>query len=103
MTEQHPSTKERFTREMAPIAFKELQKHFAKGIMIHVSQDLDLVEVAVKLHEDDTQAIKNWMAAEKLVRAHDEHAKNWLAQDMNLMAVTAAPWVLVQEIVETGE
>ena len=103
MTEQHLSTRERFVQEMAPIAFKELQKHFAKGIIIHVSHELDLVEVAMKLHQDDAKTIKNWMTEEKLVRAHDEHAKHWLAQDMNLMAVTAAPWVLVQEMEKTGE
>lgn len=103
MTEQNISIKERFQQEMAPIAFVELQKHFAKGIIIHVANDVDMIEVAIKLQEDDTNAIQTWMDSEKIVRAHDEHAKKWLSNNTQLMAVTAAPWVLVQEIKVNGE
>lgn len=103
MNNQEPTIRERFEQEMAPIAFMELQKHFAKGIIIHVSGDLDMIEVAIKLHEDDATAIKCWMDEEKIIRAHDEHAKKWLDDETILMAVTAAPWVLVQEIKVTGE
>mgnify|MGYP002712135598 CR=1 FL=1 len=103
MNENELSAKAHFEREMAPIAFTELQKHFAKGILIEVSQELDLIEVAMKIHEDDALAIKNWMDEEKIVRAHDEHAKVWLANEAQLIAVTSAPWVLVQEIKATGE
>ncbi len=103
MNEQELSVREHFQREMAPIAFTELQKHFAKGILIEVSKELDMIEVALKLHEDDAAAIKSWMDEEKIVRAHDEHAKKWLANDTKLMAVTSAPWVLVQEINTIGE
>ncbi len=103
MNEINLNIRERYQQEMAPIAFTELQKHFAKGILICVSDELDMLEVAEKLHKDDADAIKVWMDEEKIVRAHDEHAKLWLTNNSLLMAVTAAPWVLVQEIKSTGE
>jgi hypothetical protein len=98
MNDEQLTTRERFESEMAQIAFRELQKHFAKGILIIVSSELDMVDVAMKLHADDTQSIQRWMDNDQLIRAHDEHAKVWLEHDTEFMAVTAAPWVLVQEL-----
>lgn len=98
MNEKNMTTRERFEREKAQIAFRELQKHFAKGIMIIISSELDMIDVAMKIHADDTRSIQQWMNENKITRAHDEHAKIWLEQDTEFMAVTAAPWVLVQEI-----
>lgn len=99
-TEHQPSARERYQQEAATIGFEELQKHFAKGILINVDPALDLIEVAVAMHRDDTAVIEDWMGSQQLERAHDEHAKKWLAEQTVFLAVTVAPWVLVQE--QTG-
>lgn len=90
--------KAQFAEQMAPISFQELQKFFAKGLLITVADELDLLDVAVTLHEDDTAKVQNWMDNGLIARAHDEHAKFWVDNRSMLMAVTVAPWVLVQTI-----
>ncbi len=104
MTQEQPvksdedmTPREHFERELGVIGFHELQKHFAKGILIKVDARLDLIEAAVQIHADNADQIKLWMEQEQLVRAHDEHAEKWLANRTELQAVTVAPWVLVQE------
>lgn len=96
-TDDDLTARGRYQREMASISFLELQKHFAKGILIAVSPQLDLVEVAMAMHQDDAAQIERWMEEEKLVRAHDDHARKWYSEQTDLMAVTVAPWVLVQQ------
>ncbi len=92
------SSREHFAEQMAPISFQELQKFFAKGMLITVADDLDLLDVAVTLHKDDTEQVKKWMDDASIARAHDDDAKEWVAARSMLMAVTVAPWVLVQNI-----
>lgn len=88
-----------FEQEIAKISFQELQKFFAKGMLIKVSNDLELVEAALQIHADNVEQIQQWLDDETLVRAQDDHAKMWVANRTAFMAVTVAPWVLVQEII----
>ncbi|MDJ1140429.1 DUF2288 domain-containing protein [Marinicella marina] len=97
------SSRTRFAEQMAPISFQELQKHFAKGILIKVTENMDLLDVAVAIHQDNAEQIQNWMENGSLERAHDEHAKDWIARRSVLMAVTVAPWVLVQDLIDDIE
>lgn len=83
--------------QTARIAWAELERHFARGIVIWVAPDLDLVEVAVRIVRDDNLAIKHHMASGKLVQLTDEQARDWAGREAELWAVVAAPWVLVQE------
>jgi Uncharacterized conserved small protein len=66
-------------------------------------KSLDIVEVAEKIHADDTDCIGAWIDAKLLTRAHDEHAKKWLDQQSRFEAVTMMPWVVVQELNKTSE
>lgn len=82
--------------EVGTIRWTELQRHFARGALIRVAADLDLVEVAACIASDDTAALESWMDAGLVVRANDEHARKWQAAETVLKAVVVAPWVLVQ-------
>lgn len=98
MNDENLTTQQRFEKELAKISFQELQKFFAKGMMIIVSEQLDVIDVAMKLHRDDVKAIQQWIDEAKIVRAHDDHAKQWVENRVEFNAVTVAPWVLVQEM-----
>lgn len=76
----------------------ELQRHFAKGILIVVSSGLDLVEVAAKIIEDDKDSIESWANAGQVSRALDDDAKRWEKEKPLFWAVVAAPWVVIQQI-----
>jgi len=82
--------------ETAQIAWRELLRFFASGAAIHVSEDLDLVEVAFQMSQDNTAQIKRWILAGKLGKVTDEQATAWVDTDALLWAVVVSPWVLVQ-------
>jgi hypothetical protein len=84
--------------ETAQIHWKELQRHFASGVALAVADDLDLVEVAYQMSQDNTVQVGQWITAGKLCKVADEQAKGWLAADEVLWAVVASPWVLVQPV-----
>ena len=88
---------ERLQKEQAEISYLEIQKFFAKGVILVVHRDVNLIDAAYKIHQDDAEAIAQLVDEKRLVRAHDAHAKRWLEEKTNFQAVTVAPWVVVQE------
>lgn len=87
----------RLNTETAAIPWKELQTHFARGVVIRVAPELDLVEVAARIVEDDKAAIEAWMLARQVAKVDKDEARDWHEREAVLWAVVAAPWVLVQE------
>ena len=83
------------------IPYAELQKFFAKGMLVTVDPSLNLVDVALNLAADDAAQLKQWAEAGLVQRAHDEHARSWHANNALLRAVTVTPWILVQDTGET--
>lgn len=84
--------------ECAPVFYKEIEKFFAKGMLVLVSQEIDIIKVALSLQNDDTETMQNWIASKQVIRVHDEHALKWSKVDETLLAIAAVPWILVQEI-----
>lgn len=82
--------------ETAPISWAELERFFARGRVLNVAVELDLIDVAVALHEDNTTKFTTWIEEKKVNHLQDETAKSWHADDSDLWAVVIAPWVLVQ-------
>lgn len=83
--------------ETAKVEWQELQRHFARGVVLVVTGHLDLIEVAMAMSRDDKDQIAQWMAADELFIATIEAAQDWQTRDPLLWAVVTAPWVLVQE------
>ena len=83
--------------ETAKVAWAELQRHHARGVVVRVDGRLDLVEVALAMAQDDGASVGRWMQSGQLDKVSDEQAHDWLARDPELWSVVVAPWVLVQE------
>ena len=96
--EQDLDPKQKFNLETGKLEWPELQTHFARGIVIVVSPGLDLIDIAVKLSEDDAKMIGKLIEAGEIVRASDDHARQWVENEPVFWAVVVSPWVLVQEI-----
>lgn len=84
--------------ETGRITWQELQRHFARGVIIIVGPQLDLVDVAQSMVSNDATQIDALIHSSQLTRANDEHALDWQAREPLFWAVVVAPWVLVQEI-----
>ncbi len=83
--------------ETAAITWQELQPFFARGALLQVAGEADLVEVAVAVAEDDQAKVAAWLTGGQLAKMPAEQAQDWLERDPDLWAVVVAPWVLVQE------
>ena len=83
--------------ETSHIAWKELQRFFASGGAIAVSSDLDLVEVAFQISEDNKKQVAQWLSAGLIGPVGDAQALAWYEADAEVWAVVVSPYVLVQE------
>jgi hypothetical protein len=89
-----------FNAQTARLAWPELARHFARGVVVKVAPGMDPVAVAVAMAQDRADEIDIWTRAGQVQRASDEDARDWHAEDSVFWAVVVAPWVLVQEIRE---
>ena len=84
--------------ETAQMPWREMQRYFASGAAVFVSPELDLVEAAFQMSEDNAVLIGQWMTAGQMGRVTDEQAGDWWNTDALLWAVVVSPWVLVQPV-----
>lgn len=84
--------------ETAKIAWKELQFFFAGGKAIFVDAELDLIDVATQITNDNKTIVEQWMQKNQVLPVPDHMAKKWYEADEIVWAVVVKPWVLVQEV-----
>lgn len=82
--------------ETARINWLELQPHFARGQVIQVADNLDLVAVARELVRDNKAQFEAWTEQGQVAGVSNEQAQAWYDQKADVWAVVVAPWVLVQ-------
>lgn len=80
------------------IAWPELQRHFARGVVLVAEPTLDFLDVATALAGDDVDSTGAWTREGLLHRAADDDARRWVEAQATFRAVVVAPWVLVQEL-----
>jgi hypothetical protein len=82
--------------ETARLPWAELERHFAQGSVIYVSEELDLIDVAVRVSHDDKVSIATWMAAGQIGKVTDIQAQTWAQSEASLWASVVSPFILVQ-------
>lgn len=83
--------------ETSQIPWGELSRFFASGMVIVVSRELDMVEVAVQMANDNKQMIMQWLEQGLMAKVGDEQAQAWVDGNASLWTVVVKPWILVQE------
>ena len=89
--------KAEFLKQTAKMPWADLQTYYARGNVIVVAPNLDLVDVAVQLGLDNTAQFEGWIKAGEIAPAQDSDAQAWHDDDATLWVTVAAPWVLVQQ------
>ena len=97
MADREQLLRDEFHKQTARIPWHDLQTYYAKGSVIWVSADLNLVEVAVQLGMDNTTQFQAWIDGGQIASVQEGEASSWYESNPTLWAVVAAPWVLVQE------
>lgn len=87
----------RLNLQTAQISWPEIERFFARGRVLHVAAELDLIEVAEALTADDTKKFTQWTQTGQVQHLSDAVAKQWVQSDTNLWAVVIAPWVVAQQ------
>ncbi|TWI53378.1 hypothetical protein IQ22_02592 [Pseudomonas duriflava] len=82
--------------QTAEISWQELQPHFAKGTLLKVDTELDLIEAAVAIVEDDAAKVSAWLSSARLGKVSEDDAQQFLEANTVFWAVVVAPWVLIQ-------
>ncbi|MEW4983829.1 MAG: DUF2288 domain-containing protein [Cycloclasticus sp.] len=83
--------------ETAAIEWKDLERFFARGNLLRVANDLDLVDAAVEMANDNKPVIEQWVAENRLSGVSNDEAKLWSDGNSELWSVIVLPWILVQQ------
>lgn len=83
--------------ETAQISWQELQPFFARGALLRVNAEADLVAVAEALALNRHPEVAAWLEQGLLQKVDEAHAQDWLQRDPTLWAVVVSPWVVIQE------
>jgi len=86
--------------ETAPLAWLELERHFARGSVVKVAPGMDLVDAALQVAENNAATVQEWLEDGRIARAELADAEDWHARQPMFWAVVVAPWVLVQEVLK---
>lgn len=97
MTQEPSTLYAKLLGETASITWKELEPFFAKGALLWVDADLDLIEAAEAMAENQAGKVSSWLAAEKVSKVSATRALDLVERDPLLWAVVVSPWILVQE------
>ena len=97
MNEEPSTLYAKLLGETSTIEWKALQPFFAKGDLLWVEPELDLIEAAQAVTQDDAEKVAAWMASGVLCKMTEAQALDVLERDPQLWAVVVSPWVMVQE------
>jgi len=75
--ETAPDPRESLNSETGVLAWSELVRYFARGVVIKVGAELDLVEVGHCVSSDDSATMQSWLDAALIARASDDDARDW--------------------------
>jgi len=89
--------KARLNLETSRIHWHELQTYYARGQVVRVAPDLDLLDVASELAADNKARFEQWLSGGQVGDVAPDLARAWYDRNAELWAVVIAPWVLVQD------
>ena len=94
---EHDELLAKLHSETASIAWRELELFFARGVVIEVHSELDLVQVACMLVLDNSGGISELMNKKHITPPTATQARQWHKDNTVLWTVVVSPFVLVQQ------
>ena len=96
LSEDQEASRETINLETAKIAWKDLEVHYAGGNVISVSPELDLIDVALVITNDDAEQLKDWTEKGLIDAVTNEQAQTYHETKATVWAVVIKPWILIQ-------
>lgn len=94
------TTKQKLNLETGEISWDELAVYFAKGILLRVSNNSDLIEVAEIIAENNTSKLEVLILNKKIEFMTSEWAKLHCTDNPTFWAVVVSPYVICQRRTE---
>ena len=83
--------------QTAKIEWSELERHFARGVLILVEKDIDLISVGLSFTKDGVDSVQQLKTLGQLRHVTVDDAKAWQPENSVFWAVVVSPWVLIQQ------
>ena len=87
----------RLNGQTGRIAWHELQRYYARGVVREVAKGLDLIAVGGAIIDNNKGQVEAWIEGGQLSVPEVNRSLEWHERDADLWALVIAPWVLVQE------
>ncbi|MFT5657538.1 MAG: hypothetical protein ACI9KN_000811 [Gammaproteobacteria bacterium] len=95
--EQDPDLiRAKLVSETAKMPWTELQRFFAGGYTLYVTDQLDLIDVAFAFQQDLAAEVKPWLDQALVAPVNTDQARDWIEKECLLWTVVVKPWVLLQ-------
>lgn len=88
--------------ETSQISWHELQRFFAGGWLIYVSNTTSILDIAVAFSQDNKEQVSKWLNTGEVAKVTDKQAKQWHSSNASFWATVVRPWVLIQPVTQTG-
>jgi hypothetical protein len=89
--------RQKVNRETARLPWSELTRHFAAGNVVWIADELDLVDGAVPLAQDDPARGGLGRPAGQIAQGTDAQAHAWQEGEAALWTCVVSPFILVQQ------
>jgi len=90
---------ERFSRDLAETSWKDLRFHLQRDAIITVAAELNLIDAATAVAQDDKIRVEAWIAAGHLAKPTAEQVASWEQdQEKPFRMLIVQPFILVQAV-----
>ena len=90
--------REKLEKEGAIVSWEMLQLHAERGALICVSSELDLVDAALAVAQDEAVQVEEWIGSGALYKPTMEQLEAWEAKPQKVFKfVIVQPFVLASE------
>lgn len=91
--------RDKLAGEVATAGWALLEPHFRRDALFVVADELDLVDAAVAIADNDVATVQRWIEEQRLVRPTPEQAERWARKGHpGFRLVIVQPFVLVQPL-----
>ena len=93
-----PSLNEKLAQDVAEITWQDLLPHAKRDAVIVIQEELELLEVATAIAEDNTVSVQGWIGNQSISKPTAEQLTAWNQTPQKLFAtLIVQPFVIIKE------
>ncbi len=95
-----PSLQEQLSKDVANVSWQDLLPHAKRDAVIVVADNMDLLDVATAIAEDNTVAVQKWIESKSIFKPSAEQLTNWnQAKETKFTTLIVQPFVIIKEVI----